>query len=239
MIVGNIIGGGGGVPDTLILVDDSGNEYTAVMTEEEVTLDASENDIREGKVAATDKGVTTGTKVIPAYHTNQGVKVITAGSKVSITGLQQGDLYKFTKLQAIICDFNTSLTDSVASNKVSIDGYLYEVQSTEVLSSVTPNETDQTIDFGITNDTTKPQLLRYFTYKEDSIMSQNYDYAYAEIDPATRMCIGVQSGTLELEETETLIRIPEYNEDYVFKYYINGAWYEDAAGTIPWESSLI
>ena len=70
-------------------------------------------------------------------------------------------------------------------------------------------------------------------------MAQNYAYAYAEIDPATGMCIGVQSGTLELEETETLIRIPAYDEDYVFKYYIDGAWYEDAAGTIPWTSSLI
>lgn len=166
MIVGNIIGGGGGVPDTLILVDDGGNEYTAVMTEEEVVLDASENDIREGKVAATDKGVTTGTKVIPAYHTNEGFIGIPDGSKFNITSLQQMDLYDFTKLQAIICDFNTSLSDSVAADKVSIDGKLYAVQSTEAISTVTANKTDKSIDFGIINDTGNLQILRFFTYKE-------------------------------------------------------------------------
>lgn len=70
-------------------------------------------------------------------------------------------------------------------------------------------------------------------------MAQNYAYAYAVIDPTTGMCLGVQSGTAELEETESLIRIPTYDEEYFMKYYIDGAWYEDAEGTIPWESSLI
>ena len=70
-------------------------------------------------------------------------------------------------------------------------------------------------------------------------MASNYAYAYAEIDDATHMCIGVvdtsnpdfagptMSGT-------TYISIPEYNEDYLFKFYIDGVWYEDDAGTIPY-----
>lgn len=70
-------------------------------------------------------------------------------------------------------------------------------------------------------------------------MAVNYSYNYAEIDPATGMCIGVMSTTAEQTETETLVAIPVNDTDYIFKYYINGAWYEDAAGTIPWESSML
>ena len=43
---------------------------------------------------------------------------------------------------------------------------------------------------------------------------------------------------LQLAENN-LVAIPVYDEEYLFKYYINGNWYEDEAGTIPWSSSLI
>lgn len=58
-------------------------------------------------------------------------------------------------------------------------------------------------------------------------------YNYAEIDLDTGECIGVISSTL-LKTGAQYIRIPSYNEDYMEKYYLNGSWYEDAAGTIPW-----
>ena len=70
-------------------------------------------------------------------------------------------------------------------------------------------------------------------------MALNYYYNYAEIDPATNMCIGVRTTTAEAVESETFVRIPVYDEEYCFKYYINGNWYEDAEGTIPWTSSLL
>lgn len=70
-------------------------------------------------------------------------------------------------------------------------------------------------------------------------MAVNYAYNYAEIDPETRMCIGVMSTTAEQTETDTLIAIPVNDQEYCFKYYINGEWYEDAEGTIPWTSSLL
>ena len=69
-------------------------------------------------------------------------------------------------------------------------------------------------------------------------MAQQYSYNYAEIDLETGMCIGVITTTLERNE-ETLIEIPVYDEEYCLKFYINGNWYEDADGTIPWTSSLI
>lgn len=67
--------------------------------------------------------------------------------------------------------------------------------------------------------------------------TRRYQYIFAEIDLKTRMCVGVHDCTANLE-SETMIRIPVYDEEYIFKYYIDGNWYEDAAGTIPWTSSL-
>ena len=69
-------------------------------------------------------------------------------------------------------------------------------------------------------------------------MSVNYAYNYANIDLETGMCIGVYSRTYETNEAD-MIPIPVYDEEYCFKYYINGSWYEDAEGTIPWTSSLL
>ena len=64
-------------------------------------------------------------------------------------------------------------------------------------------------------------------------LARRLAYNYAEIDLDTGECIGVVSATYEITAADH-IRIPRYNEDYMEKYYINGAWYEDAEGTIPW-----
>lgn len=69
-------------------------------------------------------------------------------------------------------------------------------------------------------------------------MSQNYAYNYAILDLSTGMCMEVRSCTYEINDP-SCIEIPVYDEEYILKYYINGRWYEDAAGTIPWTSSLI
>ena len=63
-------------------------------------------------------------------------------------------------------------------------------------------------------------------------------YLYAEIDAETGECIGMRRST-EVINHPTIIRIPVYDYDYVGKFYINGAWYEDAEGTIPWSSSML
>ena len=72
-------------------------------------------------------------------------------------------------------------------------------------------------------------------------MAVNYAYNYAEIDPATNMCIGVFSTTTSDDHLyqANLVPVPVNDPEYCFKYYINGAWYEDAAGTIPWTSALL
>ena len=75
-------------------------------------------------------------------------------------------------------------------------------------------------------------------------MAELLQYNYAEIDDATHMCIGVYTSSGPYTEGptgsgSTYVAIPIDDPEYMFKYYINGNWYEDAEGTIPWESSLI
>ena len=75
-------------------------------------------------------------------------------------------------------------------------------------------------------------------------MAINYAFNYVEIDDATCMCIGVMTSTKEDLAGPTMIgttyiSVPVYDEEYLFKYYINGNWYEDAEGTIPWTSSML
>lgn len=67
-------------------------------------------------------------------------------------------------------------------------------------------------------------------------MAENYAYYYAIIDLETRMCVDVQDTTdyADPELYPEYIPIETWSYDYLMKYYINGAWYEDAEGTIPW-----
>ena len=65
-------------------------------------------------------------------------------------------------------------------------------------------------------------------------------YYYALLDPATKMCIQVMATSGAAETLpENWVEIPVNDQEYLFKYYINGNWYEDAEGTIPWTSSLL
>lgn len=149
--------------NTYILVDEDGDEFPAVLTEEEVDLTATPNDIRLGAVAVTDDGVITGEKEIPVYICREGYRVITNESKFTVPT----DGYDYTKLQAIFCLFNTDMMDSVAAEKVAINDCVYSVQSVEPESTIVKDSENTRIDFGITNTSGKRYLLRYFTFKEE------------------------------------------------------------------------
>lgn len=159
-------GGYGGDDDTqmYILQDEDGTEWPAVLVDEETVFDATANDIREGKVAATDDGVITGTKDIPSYYTSEGYRLITVGKPFETNPLEY---YDFTKLQAIICPFSETVANSVAAEKVAFGENVYLVNSTDIVAKVTRDDIGKKINFGFTNDTSSIYVLRYFTYKEE------------------------------------------------------------------------
>lgn len=151
-------------PSVYILVDEDGNEYTAIPSDEEINLDATSNDIRIGKRAATNTGLTDGTKEIPCYVTEEGFAQIKPGEDMKIYFFT--DKCHYTKLQAMVCDYNTKPSDSVAVNKASINSKVYAANSIEALSDVTVDDANLAIDLGLTNDSDNDVVIRYFTYKE-------------------------------------------------------------------------
>lgn len=162
------LSGSGGVQpiddtQTYILVTPEGEEIPAVLVEEETVFTATANDIREGAVAATDSGVTVGTKEIPAYQTHDGITVIPAGSKIRFELLEDG----YTELQALICTFSGSLATSVATEQVVIEDQLYAVQSATAISKITYDSESNIVDFSAINESTSPMILRYMYYKEE------------------------------------------------------------------------
>ena len=162
-ILGNATGGFG-FPKTYIITDNNGNELTGVYVESETVFTATDNDVREGMVYASDGGVSIGKKNIPVYQTLEGVTVILAGRNVSLTNIIDCD---YTKLQVIICVFNSSFSNSVAAEFVVINDKVYRVNSAEPIADVTIDVENNTINFGFANEGDKPYVLRYFSYKEE------------------------------------------------------------------------
>lgn len=164
-LVGSIAGGKLGEEEyeTYMLVYDDGTEVPAVFVENEVAFTATENDIRKGTIAATAKGVTEGTKEIPAYYTDEGVAIVPIGSDYII----RTPYYDYKKLQAIVCAYNTSLSNSTAAEKVAINDMVYAVQSTDTIATVSKDDSRKVIFFDMSNDSSKICLIRYFMYKEE------------------------------------------------------------------------
>lgn len=150
---------------TFVLVDKDGNEYPAVYIDSDVVITAGANDIRKGYTAITADGVVEGTKVIPAYHTTEGCRVIPSGSAFSLKILN--GRYAYTKLQALLCPFNNSTADSVATDRVVIGDKVYPVNSTEAIAEVITDPQTESIVLGLINDSDNPYIVRYFTYKEE------------------------------------------------------------------------
>lgn len=157
--------GDGGPMQTLILVDEDGHEMQAFLTDEEVELNATPNDIRIGMTAVTDAGVTVGEKEIPTYRTTEGTKTIKPGGRLTIT--MYSDACYYTRLLVVVCDYNTAVNNSVSSVMTVIDDKLYAVGSTTPLANVTVDSEKQSIDLGITNDGDKNLVIRYASIKEN------------------------------------------------------------------------
>ena len=147
-----------------MIVTEDGEEFAQLTTQEEVELTATANDIRLGTTAVTEKGVTEGEKDIPLYHTEQSVKLIRANNPFVLSF--RNKQYDYTKLQAMTAPYNSSVSESVAVDRVVIDDSVYTTGSTEPISTVTKDDENKSINFGIMNGDS-PSVIRYFTYREE------------------------------------------------------------------------
>lgn len=166
-IYGNTVGCGAGLPKSFLLETEDGVELAGVLVDEVTVFTADESkDIREGKIAATEKGVVTGTKRIPSYETIRSSRGIRPGGSFYIP-LSAYDLYNYTQFQCVIAKWGTTPADSVEVDKIGIYDHIYPVSSTEALSDITKNSDRKSIDLNIINNTDDTYCIHYFTFKED------------------------------------------------------------------------
>lgn len=159
--------GGGGTEETAyILEDETGHQVYAALVSEETIVDATPNDIRAGVTAITESGITVGEKEIPAYHVTEGVELVIAGREFRIR-IPERDRYQYTKLQAILCPFNSTPDKSVSADKVCINDNIYAAGETISLATVTLDHDTKEVVLGIVNDTDSIFVIRYFSYKEE------------------------------------------------------------------------
>lgn len=166
-IVGNMAGCYSPIGKTFVITDDNGNEMTGVVTAQEQVFTATDNDVREGLIYASDDGVSTGTKDIPSYRTTQGVYLVFSGDEFLIP-LSDYSQYDYTELQCIIAPFDTDIDNSVASDKIVLNNTVYPTNSNVAISSVSKDSSGQTIKLNITNDTDNMYVVHYLTYREEN-----------------------------------------------------------------------
>ena len=164
MIYGNV-SGGFGMPKTIELTDENGYTVVGAVTGSKVVLTAKPSDVKVGKIAATDEGITEGTDT-KTYRTTHGTKGILPGESFTIL-LDEYDGYDYTKFQAMIAEFNTTLSDSTSIVKTSLNDAVYNVNSAAKVSDVTKNSSTKSIDLNITNNTDNIYVIHYNTYREE------------------------------------------------------------------------
>lgn len=164
-LYGNVAGGFG-YPKTFVLTDSDGNDIaTGVVVGEETVFDATRDDVKAGKIFASNDGIQEGIDT-RTYRTTHAAWFVLPGEQFSIP-LEDYEKYNYTKFQAMIAELNTTQLDSTSVVKISLNDAVYDVNSTTKISDVTKNSSTKSVDLNITNDTNNIYVIHYNTYKEE------------------------------------------------------------------------
>ena len=159
-ILGNATGGFG-MPRSFVIVDENGNEFTAVTTEEVTVFDATPMDVRVDKIFASENGVQVGMKIIPSYHTTYGYRFALPGAEVKISVPE----FNFSNLFITITTYNNSINESLSTTYIAIDGGMYAVGESTKISDITVDAVNEQINLGMT--VAEKSVVRYLITKEE------------------------------------------------------------------------
>ena len=160
-IMGNMIGSYSQLGRTFSFVDEDGSEVVGVITDKEQIFTATDNDVREGFVYASDAGVSTGSKVIPPYYVSCGFKIVPSGQSATISVPE----YNYQNLLITITSYNTSWSKSTMLTYVSIDNSIYTIDDNSKVADIVIDGDNCLIDLGIVVN--EKSVLRYFVVSED------------------------------------------------------------------------
>jgi hypothetical protein len=153
-------------PNTIFLEDETGYEVAATLLAEEVELTATTNDIREGTSAVLEEGYVVGEKFIPPHFTSSGAKLVLPNREYELP-LPLRDAYDYEHIMCIICPLEGSIDTSIIAERTVINNKVYPARSNIALSTLTKDHDTKTIKFNLINDSNKPHLIRYISYKEE------------------------------------------------------------------------
>ena len=136
---------GEAIPEAIIIVDENGNEYTAVLTDEAIELTATAEDIRAGETAITNNGIDTGTLVTPIEQ--EKTVEITENGTVEILPDEGHTLSKVTATALVGID--DSLTSFIEGTMTE----LYDPKATSIVSNF----------IGVTSSSYKTVLAKNLT----------------------------------------------------------------------------
>lgn len=159
------VSGGFGMPNIVEITDGSGNTFIGAVTDSEVALDATRDDVKIGKFFAANDGIQEGINTI-TYRTETASRLILPGEDFSIP-LSNYNQYDYTKFQCIIVVFNSDYSTNAESYGITIDDNVFSTTTSEKISSITKNSNTKSIDLNLTNTSDKTYSIRYFTYHED------------------------------------------------------------------------
>lgn len=162
IINGRQVGGGAPVK-TITLVNENGEEITAVVIGKDFIFDATAEDVKEGKTFASDLGVDVGVNE-HMYNAQHGTCLINPGDNFSVT-LNENDEYNYAAFQAIVTMSDMSADNSMFANKIVLNNAVYDVASGAKVSDVTKNHASKSVDFNMVNDTDSVYVIHYITYK--------------------------------------------------------------------------
>ena len=164
-IYGNPVGGALNAKTYELQYNGGTTPIMAVVVDEEKVFDATENDVRKGKVFASNDGMKIGQKNIPAYETRMSTLLVLPNETCSIP-LSSEDRYAYTKFQCIVVIFSSDYDSNVTTKYISIENNLFSVETSKKVSNITQNSETKSVDLNITNDSEDIYQIRYFTYKE-------------------------------------------------------------------------
>lgn len=157
--------GGFGMPKMIEIVDGNGSTIIGTVTDSAVTFNATRDDVKVGKVFASNDGVQEGTDT-RTYRTTVGNKIIQPGENISIP-LSEYDKYNYTKFQGVIVIYNSDYSTNVNVVGITIDDYVFSSSTSNKLSTITKNSVTKSIDFNVKNDTQNAYEVFYSTYHEE------------------------------------------------------------------------
>lgn len=163
-LYGNVTGGFG-MPKMVEIVDGNGNTLVGTVTDSAVVFDATREDVKVGKIFASNDGVQEGIDT-NTYRTTVGSKIIEPGENISIP-LSQYDKYNYTKFQGVIVIYNSDYSTNVNVVGITIDDYVFSSSTSNKLSTITKNSVTKSIDFNVKNDTQNAYEVFYSTYYEE------------------------------------------------------------------------